>query len=58
MEDTVRNKRHATTPPGLALPRAPDQPLAVVLGEVLAPDERQRLAQFLGESVDSFGSAS
>ena len=28
------------------------------LGEVLAPDERQRLAQFLDESVDSFGSAS
>ena len=27
-------------------------------GEVLAPEERQRLAQFLDESVDCFGSAS
>jgi hypothetical protein len=28
------------------------------LGEVLAPEERQRLVQFLDESVDCFGSAS
>ncbi|MGA2450799.1 MAG: hypothetical protein ABTD50_19205 [Polyangiaceae bacterium] len=32
--------------------------MASWLGEVLAPDERQRLAQFLDESVDCFGSAS
>ena len=32
--------------------------MALWLGEVHAPDERQRLAQFLDEAVDSFGSAS